>query len=86
LNALLFLAGCLATLAANWCAFASFATNDYRPTLAAGFAFALLAVGCFGLLIARRPQGRAFYLVAGILPSLVAMGELVARIASGLLR
>ena len=49
LKSLLFLLGCLAWLAGTYCTFGTFATNDYRPILAAGFAFLLLSAGCFGL-------------------------------------
>jgi len=73
--------GCLAALGALMCAFVTFATNDYRPILAAGAIFGVIALGFFTVLISRRRRDAVFYVCVGVLPSLLALGELARRTA-----
>jgi hypothetical protein len=79
------LIGMLSMFAALGCAFVTFATNDYRPIIASGFGFGLMALSCFGVLTWRQREGRVVYLVIGVMPTIIAMAELLRRSALGIL-
>jgi hypothetical protein len=72
--------GVIAMFGAVFCAFASFATNDYRPIIATGIGLSLVALTCFGILLWMRYPGAIFYAVVGVPPSLLALGELLLRV------
>lgn len=85
--ALLFI-GLVAMAAALGCAFITFATNDYRPIIASGIGFALLALLCFGVLLwwqRTEMAVRMIVFVVGVLPTLLALAELVRRTLNSLL-
>jgi hypothetical protein len=75
-----------AMFAALVCAFATFATNDYRLILASGIGLSLAALACFAALIWMRHRSAAFYALVGVPPSLLALGELLWRAASMILQ
>jgi hypothetical protein len=72
--------GKLAMLAALLCAFATFATNDHLPIIVAGIGFGLLALACWGASVGWRRQTTLVDLALIVLPSLVALAELLRRL------
>ncbi|MEI7683382.1 MAG: hypothetical protein WCL32_00035 [Planctomycetota bacterium] len=59
------LSGLLAVLGALACAFVTFATNDYRPIIAAGELLGAIGLCCFTALVLRRRKDAVFYLACG---------------------
>jgi hypothetical protein len=81
----LYLGGVFSTLAALGCAFVTFATSDYRPIIASGIGFSVLALSCHGALIWWGRQDTPLEVWCGVLLSLIALAELLLRAANGLL-
>lgn len=77
--------GSLAVLGALACAFVTF-TNDYRLIIATGVILGATSLSCFTGLILWRRKDAGFYIVIGVLPSLVALAELGRRAINGFMR
>jgi hypothetical protein len=71
--------GILATLQGLICCYCTFATNDYRPVLAAGFACWLVGSACLAGLWRWRRLPVAVLLVGWGLPSVAIWAELLRR-------
>jgi hypothetical protein len=82
LNECLLGIGTLAMLAALLCAFATFATNDYRPVILSGIGFGLLALGCWLASVTWRREVTVDTCVI-VPPSILALGELLLRLTCG---
>jgi hypothetical protein len=80
------LVGLVAMFGSLTCAFATFTTNDYRLVIAIGIGLSLLALACFGNLIWLRHRSGALYAIIGVIPTLVALGELLLRATSMIVR
>jgi hypothetical protein len=78
--------GLTAMVPALLCAFATFTTNDYRPIIASGVILSLMALACFGTMIWAEGRAGVFYAIVGVLPSLLALGELLRRATYMILR